>query len=173
MARFQKLVKNLFLTLHGYNIHCQQRELSKFLMRYQQFTFHAYYAGPVSKMTSQQEKAFCVLCFEVSSSVITVQREFRVRFKNTLFLCGASFLNLARYSRCTVITDLDTSQRSIRKAFSCRDAIFQTGLGPAVSMRRGLPVAHEKLGQLLCPCRMRNTSLSTFETAALICVCSV
>ena len=29
-------------------------------------------AGPVSKMASQQEKAFCVLRFEVSGSVITV-----------------------------------------------------------------------------------------------------
>ena len=34
-------------------------------------------AGPVSKMAPQQEKAFCVLRFEVSRSVITVQREFR------------------------------------------------------------------------------------------------
>ena len=31
-------------------------------------------AGPVSKMAPQQEKAFCVLRFEVSRSVITVQR---------------------------------------------------------------------------------------------------
>jgi len=38
-------------------------------------------AGPVSKMASQQEKAFCVLRFEVSSSVITVQREFRAWFR--------------------------------------------------------------------------------------------
>ena len=38
-------------------------------------------AGPVSKMASQQEKAFCVLCFEVSRSVITVQHEFCARFK--------------------------------------------------------------------------------------------
>ena len=29
-------------------------------------------AGPVSKMASQQEKAFCALRFEVSRSVITV-----------------------------------------------------------------------------------------------------
>jgi hypothetical protein len=37
-------------------------------MRYQQFASHAYYvaAGPVSKMALQQEKAFCVLHFEVS-----------------------------------------------------------------------------------------------------------
>jgi hypothetical protein len=36
-------------------------------MRYQQFASHAYCvaAGPVSKMALQQEKAFCVLRFEV------------------------------------------------------------------------------------------------------------
>jgi len=37
--------------------------------------------GPVSKIALQQEKAFCVLCFEVSRSVITVQCEFRARFR--------------------------------------------------------------------------------------------
>jgi hypothetical protein len=31
--QFQTLLKKLFLTMHGHNIHCQQRELSKFLMR--------------------------------------------------------------------------------------------------------------------------------------------
>jgi hypothetical protein len=53
-------------------------------MHYQQFAFHAYCgdAGPVSKMASQQEKAFCVLRIEVSRSVITVQREIRAaRFR--------------------------------------------------------------------------------------------
>ena len=55
-------VNKKFLTLHGHNVHRQQRQLSKFLMRYQQFVSRAYYgaAGPVSKMASQQEKAFCV-----------------------------------------------------------------------------------------------------------------
>ena len=79
MVQFQKLTRNLFLTLPGHNVHRQQRQLSKFLMRYQQFASHAYCgaAGPVYKMASQQEKAFCVLRFEVSRSVITVQREFR------------------------------------------------------------------------------------------------
>jgi hypothetical protein len=77
MVRFQKLTRNLFLTLHGHNVHHQQRQLSKFLMRYQQFASHAYCgaAGPVSKMALQQDKAFCVLSFEVSRSVITVQHE--------------------------------------------------------------------------------------------------
>jgi hypothetical protein len=53
-------------------------------MRYQQFACHAYCsaAGPVSKMASQQEQALCVFRFEVSRSVITVQREFGGRFKN-------------------------------------------------------------------------------------------
>ena len=57
MVRFQKLTRNLFLTLHGHNVHRQQRQLSKFRMRYQQFASHAYCgaAGPVSKMASQEE----------------------------------------------------------------------------------------------------------------------
>jgi len=38
-------------------------------------------AGLVSKMASQQEKAVCVLRFEVTRSVITVQPEFRARFR--------------------------------------------------------------------------------------------
>ena len=38
-------------------------------------------AGPVSKMAPQHEKAFCVLRFEMSRSVITVQREFRAWFR--------------------------------------------------------------------------------------------
>ena len=83
MVRFQKLQRNLFLTLHGHDVHHQQRQLSNFLMRYQQFASHAYCgaAGPVSKMASQQENAFCVLRFEVSRSVITVQQ----------YSCGARF----------------------------------------------------------------------------------
>jgi hypothetical protein len=48
MVRLQKLIKNVFLTLHGHNIHSQQWQLSTFLMRYQQFASHAYCraAGP-------------------------------------------------------------------------------------------------------------------------------
>jgi hypothetical protein len=78
MVRSQMLTRNLFLNLRGYNVHRQQRQLSKFLMRYQQFASYAYWgaAGPVSKMASQHEKAFCVLRFKVSRSVIRVQREF-------------------------------------------------------------------------------------------------
>jgi hypothetical protein len=83
MVRFQKLLRNVFLTLQGHNIHCQQREQSKSLMCYQQFASHAYCgaAEPVTKMASQQEKDSCVLCFEVSRSVIIAQREFSARLK--------------------------------------------------------------------------------------------
>ena len=42
MVRFLKLTRNLFLPVHGHNVHRQQRQLSKFLMRYQQFASHAY-----------------------------------------------------------------------------------------------------------------------------------
>jgi hypothetical protein len=72
MVQFRKLTINLILTLHGQNVHRQQRHLSKFLMCCQQFASHAYCgaAGQVSKMASQQEKAFRVLRFEVSISVI-------------------------------------------------------------------------------------------------------
>jgi hypothetical protein len=98
-------------------------------MRYQQFASPAYCgaAGPVSKMASQQEKVFCVLRFEVFKYVITVQREFCERFKKIIFLCDASFLSLARNSRRTVITDLDTSKRITQNGFSCCDAILETG----------------------------------------------
>ena len=74
MMQFQKLTINLFLTLYGHNLHRQRWQLSKFPTRYQQFASHAYCgaAGPVSSMASQQEKASCVLRFEVSRSVITV-----------------------------------------------------------------------------------------------------
>ena len=43
-------------------------------------------AGPVSKMASQQEKAFCVLRFEVSRSVITVQRAVFSKLCTALFV---------------------------------------------------------------------------------------
>jgi hypothetical protein len=34
MVRFKELLQKLFLTQHGHNIHCQERKLSTFLMRY-------------------------------------------------------------------------------------------------------------------------------------------
>jgi hypothetical protein len=133
--------KNLFLTPHKHNIHCQQRELSKFLKCYQQFASHAHCgaAGPVSKMASQQEKAFCVLHFQVSRYVITAQREFCARFKKYVVLVWCIFFEACTKLTHTVITDLDTSQRSTQKAFFCCDAILETS--PMACSK------HEKLGQ--------------------------
>jgi hypothetical protein len=55
MVGFKKLINILFLNLHGHNMHCQQRELSMFLMHYQQFASHAYCGatGHLSKMALQ------------------------------------------------------------------------------------------------------------------------
>jgi hypothetical protein len=41
MVQFQTLTRNVFLTLHGHNVHRQQRQLSKFFMCYQQFPSHS------------------------------------------------------------------------------------------------------------------------------------
>jgi hypothetical protein len=48
-VQFQKLRRNLFLTLHGHNVHRQQRRLYKFIKRYQQFASHAYCGAAISK----------------------------------------------------------------------------------------------------------------------------
>jgi hypothetical protein len=128
MVRFQKLTRNLFLTLHGHNVHRQQRQLSKFLMRYQQFASHAYCgaAGPVSKMASQQEKAFCVLrapcVFSNPCTKLTLHCNHRSGHLKTEHTESLSLLrrHLGNWHR-----------------------------GPAVSMKSELLVAHKKLGHLL------------------------
>ena len=146
MVRFQKLTTNLFLTLHGHNVHRQQRQLSKFLMRYQQFASHAYCgsAAPISKMASQQEKAFCVLRFEVSRSVITVQHGLEKMHHSC---CVFS-------KPCTKFT-LHCNHRSghlktehTESLFLLQRHLWNWSRGPAISMRSELLVEHEKLGQL-------------------------
>jgi len=81
------LTRNVFLTIHGLNLHRQQHHFCKSLMRYHHFASRAYCGAvePVSKMAWYKTKAFCVLCFEVSRSVITVQRQFRSRFRTWTF----------------------------------------------------------------------------------------
>jgi len=133
MLRIQKLTRNLFLILHGHNVHRLQRQLSKFIMRYQQFASHAYCgtAGPVSKMASHQEKAFCVLRFEVS-------RSYRSVF----------------FKPCTKLT-LHCNHKSghlktehTETFFLLRRHFGNWPRSPALSMRSELLVAHDKLGQL-------------------------
>jgi hypothetical protein len=104
MARVQKLTRNLFLTFHLHNVHRQQRQLSRFLLHYQQLISRAYCGdtGPVSNMASQQEKAFCVLSFEVSRSVITVQSEFCTQFR-TAGSAKARNKFLVNFWNCTIL----------------------------------------------------------------------
>ena len=149
MVRFQKLTRNLFLTLHGHNLHRQQRQLSTFLIRDQQFASHAYcgVAGPVSKMAWQQEKAFCLLCFEVSRSVITEQREFRARFRKDawcVFSKPCTKLKLHCDHRSGHLKTEHTESLCL-----LRRHLGNWYRGPAVNMRSELLVAHEKPGQLL------------------------
>ena len=59
MVRFQKLTRNLFLTLHGHNLHRQQRQLSKFIMRYQQFTSHAYCGASFQDGVAAGKRSLC------------------------------------------------------------------------------------------------------------------
>ena len=117
-------------------------------MRYQQFASHAYCgaAGPVSKMASQQEKAFCVFRFVVSRSVITVQSEFRAQFRKDtwcVFSKPRSKLMLHCNHRSGYLKTEHTENLSL-----LRRHLGNWPRGPAVSMRSELLVAHEKLGQL-------------------------
>jgi hypothetical protein len=93
MVRFRKLLK-IVSPYTGTTYTVSSENSLSFSCATQQVASHAYCgaAGPVSRMVSQQEKAFCVLRFEISRSVITVQREFHARFrkdtphKNSTFL---------------------------------------------------------------------------------------
>ena len=139
MVRFHKLTRSLYLTLQRHNVHRQQQQLSKFLMRYQQFVSRAYCgaAGSVSKMALQQEKAFCVFRFEVSKSVITVQREFRARFRKDA------------PGRCSVLRSGNLKTEHTESLSLLRCHLGNWPRGPAVSTRSELLVAQEKLGQFL------------------------
>jgi hypothetical protein len=123
-----------------------------FLMHYQQFTSHAYCgaAGPDSKMASKKEKTSCVLRFEVSRSVITVQSEFHTWFKR-----HATHKNKVFLKPCTKLT-LRCNHRSGHLKTKHTESLLLLQLqlgnwsrGPAESMRSELLVTHEKLGQLL------------------------
>jgi hypothetical protein len=133
MVRFQKLIKKFISRLTWHNIYFQQRELLKFLMCHQQVTFHAYCGatGPVSKMVLQQEKAFCVLCFEVSRSVITVQGEFHAWFKK-----NAPHKNNAFFKPCMKLM-LHCNYRSGHH-------LGNWPRGSTVSLRSELPVAQRQ-----------------------------
>ena len=79
--RFQKLTRNLFLTLHGHNVRWKQRQQSKFLMCCQQFASHAYCGASFQDDVAAGKGVLCAPFWGVQ-------------------ICDYS----ARNSRCTVIT---------------------------------------------------------------------
>ena len=93
-----------------------------------------------------QEKAFCVLCFEVSRSVITVQREFRARFRKDA-PCVFSKPYTKRTLHCNHRSGHLKTEHT-ESLFLLRHHLGNWPRGPAVNMRSELLVAHEKLGQL-------------------------
>ena len=145
MVRFQKLKRNLFLTLHGH-VHSQQRQLSKVSRSVitVQREFRARFGKEAScdlwlqcsvSFVHGLEKTHHAICDysaawvsctvwkrRIMRSVITAQREFRARFGK-----DASCVFSKPRTKLTKITDLDTSKRSTQKAFSCCDAILETG----------------------------------------------
>ena len=93
MVRFQNLTRNLFLTLHGHNVHRQQRQLSIFLMRYQQFAFHAY-CGASFQGLGKTHHACCV--FSKPCTKLTLHCNHRsghlsAEHTESLFLLGRHF----------------------------------------------------------------------------------
>jgi hypothetical protein len=67
-------------------------EQSRFLVLHLQFASNEY------KMAPQQQKAFCALRFDVSRSVITVQPDFRARFKKDAPHRNVSFNPLTKHT---------------------------------------------------------------------------
>jgi hypothetical protein len=125
MVQFQKLTRHLFLTLHGCNIHCQQRQLSKFLTRYQQFASHTYCGASGQLSRWRHSSVRLTVCYVLRCPDVQLQCSVSfVHCKHRLVL--PAVLNCTRNSRCTVIADLDTSKRSTQKAFSCCNAILET-----------------------------------------------
>ena len=193
MVRFQNVTRNLFLTFHGHNVHLQQRKLSKFLMRYQQFASHAN-AGPRDQFPrwrrSRKRLSVCsVLCPDLWLQC------------SVSFVHGASFLNRARNSRCSVITDLDAwcvfSKPCTKLTLHCnhRSGHKTEHTESLFLLRRHLGnwppsrprIKHEKrtagsawetwtvsFADGVCCSRVRwEISLLTFETAPFFCVCPV
>jgi hypothetical protein len=125
-----KVIKEFISHHTGHNIHCQQREMSTFLKRYQQFDLMLT-AGPQDQFPRwhrSRRRRRLSMCSVLTYPDLRLQCSvsFVHGLKNTLFLCGASFLNRTRNWCWAVITDLGTSKRSKRQDFSYCDSILET-----------------------------------------------
>ena len=139
MVRFQKLTRNLFLTLHGHNVHRQQRQLSNFLMLT---------AGPRGHFSRWRRSRKRLSVCSVS------------RCPDLWLQCSVSFVHCNHhawrvYSKpCTKLT-LHCNHRSghikmehTESLFLLRRHLGKWLRGPSVSTRSEPLVTHEKLGQL-------------------------
>jgi len=117
---------------------------------------------------SQQEKAFCVLCFEVSRSVITVQREFRARFRKDATCRN----NITRWHRQFVETGCLCKDKSPGRPRVSDDNIERVREASLRSPRKSVARASRELDMpercTLCPCKCEINFFLTFETAQLI-----
>jgi len=88
MVPFQKLTRNLFLTLHRHNIHCQQQQqqLSKFLMRYQQFTSHVYCGASFQDGIAAGKGVFSKLCTKLTLHCNHRSGHLKMEYTESLFL---------------------------------------------------------------------------------------
>jgi hypothetical protein len=107
---------------------------------------HAYCwaVKPVSKLASQQEKTFCVLHLEMSRSAITVQGEYRSRFKKYIILVWCVFFTL----HCNHGSE-HLKTENTESLLLLRRHLGNWSHDPTLSKRDELLVAHEKLGQVL------------------------
>ena len=124
IVRFQKLTRHLFLTLHGHNVYRLQRQLSKFLMRYQQFARSCLLRGQFPRWRHSSKRLS--VCSVLGCPDLWLQ-------------CSVSFVHCNhRFGH------LKTEHTE--SLFLLRRHLWNWPRGPAVSMKSELLVAHEKVG---------------------------
>ena len=97
--RFQKLTRNVFLTLHGHNVHRQQRQLSKFLMCYQQFASHAYCGDQFQRWRRSRKRLSVCSVLRCPDLWLQCSAEFCIRFRKDARMRN---LDSCRCWRCTL-----------------------------------------------------------------------
>jgi hypothetical protein len=99
-------------------------------------------------MASKQEKSFCVLRFEMSRFVITVQCEFRAQFKKDIILVWCVFFKpcMKLALRCNLKSEHLKTEHT-ENFLLLRRHLGNWSRGPAISVRRELLVVRKKLRQ--------------------------
>ena len=152
--QFQKLTRNLFLTLHGQNVHRQQRKLSKFIMRYQQFACSCLLRGQFLRRRRSRKRLS--VCSVFSCLDLWIQ-------------CSVSFVHCNHRSG-----HLKTEHTG--SLFLLRRHLGNWPRGPAVSTSERTPGSAREIwtvaasdGVRFARVRWEINFLLTFETASFIC----